>query len=48
MKRGKFQKRKKYKRQKIKYPELELFLKQLFEDKELRYLTLQIIQNSFK
>lgn len=47
IKRRKFQKRKKYKRRKLKYPELELFLKQLFEDKELRYLTLQIIQQSF-
>ena len=48
IKRGRFQKRKRYRRQKIKYPNLELFLKQLFEDKELKYLTLQIIQNSFK
>ena len=47
VKRRKFQKKKKHKRQKVKYPNLDYFLKSLFENEELMYLTLEIIQRKF-
>lgn len=48
MNRNKIQKRKKKRRLKTKFPNLQVFLKSLFEDKTLRYYTLTIIQKLYK
>jgi transposase len=48
MNRKKIQKYKKKRRSNVKYPELESFIKGLFQEKQLRYYTLSIIQNLYE